>query len=380
MSLAELSRESSSRTHQVDLARALSLSDVSTKLQDVDPGQHYREVYSVRLAPNQAVQIDLRSKEFDALLQVYDQRGNYVANDDDSGGNTDARLYFHNSSPKPTQIFVVAQSLGERAGKFQLDFARRPSPTKDFVRNLAALEPVAGKLDARSPLSLPDQHIYNTFEFEAAAGDRVRITADTEESAVGLELRRDGKILETIQPSELRRTAALFRTLDAGGKYEVSVLAAPDANTNYKLALNRLPPPLSAPAPVLITIGQVIEADFAENAAVIPGTNRPYALYRLEGRANEAVSLSATMVATGGLRTGRIPLTVEVGIDTPVGFAAARQIRVGDKLNTGRRGTVVFDRDGPVFIRVSGPTGAIGRYTLTVEPATAAMAASPTEE
>src|SRR5262249_10371102 len=57
------------------------------------PGCHY-DVHYVRLTAGTTYVIDLRSRDFDAYLILADGVGNFLDQDDDSGGNLDARIVF----------------------------------------------------------------------------------------------------------------------------------------------------------------------------------------------------------------------------------------------------------------------------------------------
>ncbi len=56
-------------------------------------GFHYH-VDTVTMVAGVTYVIDLKSGDFDSYLRVEDLRGNVLAEDDDSGGGLDARIYF----------------------------------------------------------------------------------------------------------------------------------------------------------------------------------------------------------------------------------------------------------------------------------------------
>jgi hypothetical protein len=71
---------------------------------------NFADVYQINLTSDTTLDVHLNSSDFDAYLEIMDAKGNVVAQDDDSGGNTNARI---------TQLFpagayyVVAEPFGD---------------------------------------------------------------------------------------------------------------------------------------------------------------------------------------------------------------------------------------------------------------------------
>ena len=85
-----------------------------------------RKTYAVTLAKDKVYQIDLKSKDFDAIARLEDSKGKQVAFNDDSpvAKGTDARILFR---PAETSEFtVVATNRDGKAGKFSLAVTERP--------------------------------------------------------------------------------------------------------------------------------------------------------------------------------------------------------------------------------------------------------------
>jgi hypothetical protein len=79
----------------------------------------YEQTHKVRLQAGVTYTIDLQSKDFDAYLYLEDGVGNVLAEDDDSGGNLNARIVF---TPTVTgEYLLVATTFNKGAtGSYKL--------------------------------------------------------------------------------------------------------------------------------------------------------------------------------------------------------------------------------------------------------------------
>jgi hypothetical protein len=92
-----------------------------TKDDPVDPvlKKGFHKVYPVKLAAGKHYQIDLVSKDFDAYLRLEDAKGKQLAEDDDSGGDVNARIAF--KAPKTDAYRIVVTTFeAKQAGNFLL--------------------------------------------------------------------------------------------------------------------------------------------------------------------------------------------------------------------------------------------------------------------
>ena len=81
-----------------------------------------RKVYAIKLAEGKTYQIDLKSKDFDAVLRLEDSTGKEVAfNDDFQQGSLDSRIVY--TATKGGEYKIIATCLDQKTGKFKLTAA-----------------------------------------------------------------------------------------------------------------------------------------------------------------------------------------------------------------------------------------------------------------
>ena len=83
---------------------------------------HYYKVFTVKLEAGKTYRIDQKSKDFDAYLFLEDSTGTRLAEDGDSGGDTNARIVH---KVEATGVYrIIATTLPAReTGKFVLEIA-----------------------------------------------------------------------------------------------------------------------------------------------------------------------------------------------------------------------------------------------------------------
>jgi hypothetical protein len=79
----------------------------------------YYQIQRVDLSPGTTYAIDLTSKDFDAYLILLDANGRVLAEDDDSGGDLNARIVFTPSAKMTVTIMVTTYAQGA-TGKYRL--------------------------------------------------------------------------------------------------------------------------------------------------------------------------------------------------------------------------------------------------------------------
>ena len=79
---------------------------------------HPGKVHAVRLTKDKIYVIDMVSTAFDAYLRLEDSAGKQLAEDDDSGGNLNARIRF--VAPKDDAFLIFATSFSGGGGDYML--------------------------------------------------------------------------------------------------------------------------------------------------------------------------------------------------------------------------------------------------------------------
>jgi CHAT domain-containing protein/Tfp pilus assembly protein PilF len=99
----------------------LKLEGELTRNAPVDPvlKKGFHKVYPVKLAAGAYYQIDLVSKDFDAYLRLEDAEGRQLAEDDDSGGDLNARIVYRAEKSDSYRVIATTCDPGE-TGKFLL--------------------------------------------------------------------------------------------------------------------------------------------------------------------------------------------------------------------------------------------------------------------
>lgn len=123
----------------------------------VDPPDKSRnlpcKIHVVRMKKDQGYLIDMVSSDFDAYLRLEDAAGNKLAEDDDGGGNLNARIRF--TAPRDDLFLVIATSCAGGAGNYTLAI-KSYVPAVVKVIELAALgankaTEFQGQLQAQDP-------------------------------------------------------------------------------------------------------------------------------------------------------------------------------------------------------------------------------------
>jgi hypothetical protein len=76
------------------------------------------QVHTVKMTADKTYVVDLESTDFDPYLRILDAAGKQLAEDDDSGGNLNARIRF--TAPKDGNFQIVATRFGNGQGNYRL--------------------------------------------------------------------------------------------------------------------------------------------------------------------------------------------------------------------------------------------------------------------
>lgn len=270
---------------------------------------------------------------------------------------------------------------------------------------------VSGELAVPAESCAVEAPNVRSYSFAAEADTRIEITMHADDFDTVVEL---GKMVDCQFVSMGRNddgtgdedglNSRLTGRLPEAGTYVIRATSFGDAAAGkFTLTLNRLPALRPAPAPIALRIGRrvtgtlsagdaIIEQDAnaydevylaveaaaaamdgdAESATVpqlISDSGRPYHLYSLAGRAGQELRIS--------LDSDEFDSFLEVGVDSPLGFAVVESNDDGEGADVGlnSRLTIKLERAGTLTIRVSPLSAATGDYSLLVQPEAEAAAA-----
>ena len=335
--------------------------------------------FSVRAAPGQTLQLDAipapRSPDgLDLLLKVYDAGGKLVAEDDDGGGSLNPRVTL--TSQAGGLYRAEVDVLGE-GGAFSL-LARETVVVPEVT---TALTVSGGRAERAIAFPADDDAL---FTFAGRKGEAYSITlvaedADSEEAA--------DPMLELFQGEGTAGTSLLTDD-DSGGGLDARIVAELPEDGTYTVRVSSLSSQGGArlavakmtlrPATVgNLAYGTPATASFDQDSPFVVGDSArrlvPYALFRLpaapapRAMAGESIVIRATS-------DGLDPY-LEVGLDTPLGFATVLSNDDTDGLNSrlaldpakfAGEGAEWWDK---LRIRVSAPAGSTGAVELTAERA-----------
>ncbi len=341
-----------------------------------------RAVFALRLGRNDAALVELKSDAFDAELAIYSPESpSPLVDDDDGGGGTNAQLLFVRPPDDKGELYYIVVSGFDDGSKgpYQLIVGRRSAPAPAAPVRIAAGQIIPGQVGPDTPWRNSDQKLYVRYFIDGAAGQRLKFSA-TSNGAVRDRLDLD---LEVSQGEDILAVdrdgvdARVFYRLPTAGRYEVTVLANASKAGVFQLTAEVLPEPQPPPTPQAIRPGETAAGQFVDASPIInEANNRPYALYRLHGLSGQVVLLQTSQVANGKSDENlEGVLQVQVGEDTPAGFALAAgsssfALSSLTRQNNSRGIRVPFVRDGDVLVRVSAPASTVGSFSLraTVAP------------
>jgi hypothetical protein len=210
-----------------DAARAIKVgTTASGSLSDSDPlmrgSRGPYQVWSLKGKRGQRLVIDMTSSSFDTYLYVRDGDGFLMGQDDDSGGETNARV--RTILPRNGRYRIVATSFGASArGDYRLSVAEWPAPEAPGPGRRQTI----GVGDTRDGLLEPGDELsgdgpyQDRWEFDAPAGQRVRIEmASTDVDSYLILLGPDGRVAATNDDAS-GRDAAISLRASAAGAYTI---------------------------------------------------------------------------------------------------------------------------------------------------------------
>lgn len=159
-----------------------------TSMNEVLDDGSYAQRYRIGLAQGQIVQITLQGVDFDAFLTLLDEQGQRVAQDDDSGGGTDARI--DHTATTTGNYIVLVNSLGENEeGDFTLYVEHKGGPrpgasaalnASSSGRRISVGQRVSGTLTSSS-LKESDDSFYDAYLIQGIPNTTVSITLESDD-------------------------------------------------------------------------------------------------------------------------------------------------------------------------------------------------------
>lgn len=333
---------------------------------DLNENQQYREAFKLVLKRGEAAVFELVSKSFDAKLQIFSVDGQELASDDDSGDEPkSAKLVFAAPQDHAGTFYLVTSSVDNRGGSFVLTATPQIAPAAVSIVGIAPGTQITGRFDKRSALRVGEQEIVSSYSFDADPGGRVLVEGRSDSVPLRLELRQNDKVVAV--GSTRSAGASLYFPATAGGRYHVDVIARSDSVGDFSLLVKKLPKQRTISA-LLLSIGSTADGVFGEDSPTIsPASNRPYALFEINGAAGDKIALSATLEnTTGSAGYDAPPITIAVGADTPAGFAEVSSAMSPPQIGKVRT-IVTFLRPGPLLVRILARSGAVSKFTVNAE-------------
>lgn len=330
------------------------------------------DAYALRLTAGQMVQIDLSSSEFDTKLELMSPTGIKLADDDDSGPGTAARLQFTAPGAGVYQIRAMGLS-GDAMGAYTLRAgARPPVVPMPAPRPLVLGTPMAGAITATTPSYESDgeETAGVRYSFNAAAGSVYKITATKRDGSELDPKISVGKLVNGVIPSPVSdddgggelNSALRFRP-EASGVHVIEVGHAGETLGGYDVKVVQAAPDRAPGNPIPVTLATDYKGILADG-----GPRRSddtlFNGYTVTLKAGQRVSIHLKKDGDSSLDP-----KVEIGRGT---LAAFEQIAEDDDggadLNSRLR--FIAPADGNYVIRATAAMPANeGNYTLRVEEA-----------
>lgn len=335
--------------------------------------------FSLTIPADTALQIDvIASGDFDPVVRVLDAGGNVIAEDDDGGENVNSRVRL-GAQDRSRRITIEVDSFdaewaeGEYGGSFDLRLETN-------AHAAVGTRPVTYGARETGTL-MGDEHL---FTMQGRAGEQVEIAlvATDDQLDPYLELRdASGEVLAADDDGGADVNALLRFTFPADGTYTIAARGFGESMGGYRLRV-REPREVMAQLPLQVigindeATGELASDQGGENATMIP----TYIDYQLSEEAKAAIragqgAVSIRMIASPADDPdfgGTIDPFIELGFDTPLGFALV----ASDDDSGGELNALLSIDLGPLAaepalldmlrIRAKGYGGSAGAYRLVI--------------
>jgi hypothetical protein len=336
---------------------------------------------SLRVSPGQTVQLDAipapRAPEgLDLVMRVYDAGGELVGEDDDSGGALNPRVTVTSDEGG---VYRIEVDVLDEGGPFTL-LAREsvfvPEVTTPLVFS-------GGRAERRVAFPADDDGL---FTFSGRRGEVYSITLVADETD---EEGGEADPMLELFPGEGTAQGSLSSDDDGGGGLNSRIVAELPDDGPYTVRVSSLSGAGSARLGVAritaqdaavgdLAYGRATTVAFGENSPLIIGETArplvPYAMFRLPAApAPRAMAGRGEIIAITATSAELDPW-LEVGIDTPLGFAVILSNDDHEGLDSRLEldpadfdGSDAADWWSKLRVRVSAPAGSIGEVEVNAE-------------
>ena len=338
------------------------------------------DAYAVRLTADQEIQLDLSSDDFDPKLELLTPAGAKVAEDDDGGPGTSARIRYTVPRAGLYQVRVTAVGPGGLGTYTLTTGLRQALPPMPAPISINLGQTISGTIsDATPRYETEGEEVYAIrygIRMEAGKAYKIALNAASDSEldpkiAVG-KVASDGSLDSLAQDDDGGggTNASLRYRPETSGFYVLEVQRAGRADGSYVLmveqaAADRAPAPSQA-----LRLGQNVSGELRDGGARLAATDALFNTYSIALRADQRVTVKMEKEGDGNLD----PL-LEIGLLTPAHFQPlAKDDDGGQDLNA--RIKFMAPSDGTYIIRATaGDPKQEGPYRIAVTEMPVSMVA-----
>ena len=329
------------------------------------------DAYAVRLNAEQEIQLDLSSDDFDPKLELLTPAGAKVAEDDDGGPGTSARIRYVVPRAGLYQVRVTAVGSGE-VGTYTLTTGlRQELPPLPAPISINLSQEVTGALSNTTPRYETDgEEIYAVrYGLRLEGGKAYRIALN---AANGSELDPKISIGKIVPDGSLEslaqdddggggKNAVLRYRPETSGTYVLEVQKVGRTNGSYRLMVEQAAADRAPLASQALRLGQNVTGELRDGGARLGANDTLFNTYSIALRAGQRVNVKMDKEGDTSLD----PL-LEIGLLTSAAFKAlAKDDDGGQGLNARIKFTA--PSDGTYVIRATaGEPTQEGGYTIGV--------------
>jgi len=329
------------------------------------------DAYALRLTADQEIQLDLSSDDFDPKLELLTPAGAKVAEDDDGGPGTSARIRYLVPRAGLYQVRVTAVGSGE-VGNYTLSTGlRQELPPMPAPVSINLGQPVNGAISNTTPRYETDGEeilaVRYGLRLEGGKAYKIALSAANGSEldpkiAIG-KLAADGSLDSLAQDDDGGggSNAVLRFRPETSGIYVLEVQKVGRANGSYRLMIEQAAADRAPAASQALRLGQNVSGELRDGGARLAATDALFNTYSIPLRAGQRVNVKMEKEGDASLD----PL-LEIGLLTSAAFQAlAKDDDGGQGLNARIKFTA--PSDGTYIIRATaGEPTQEGQYTIGV--------------